>query len=341
MAVAQPAGVQFTTITTGFGDSAALDSDGQAYTWGLNTIGQLGNAIDDGVLSTVPTTVARPEAITRFVDVSTHGDHGIAVADTGGIYAWGSNFSAQLDNPTVATFTATPMRVDFRSAVAEVTFDGTHGTNLVDNTDGTWSVDTPAHDLGSVPVVVSWELNGVAQDPVTYIDGFTYVTAPTVTDPIDVTVNQGESGRFTVQTDGYPTPTVVWEYSPDNGVTWLPVGGTGGMVLADDALTAIVVGDLSRDGLLFRATVTNIAGNTTSATSRLTVVPTTIGSDNNDDGLIDSEVLGQSSTPDGPSIRRQLAQTGSSAGLPMIISGALVLLGMGAITARRFLTTRS
>src|SRR5690606_28413245 len=148
---------------------------------------------------------------------------------------------------------------------------------LVDNGDGTWSVDTPAHAEGAVDVVVWYTWNNIAQTPVTYTGGFTYTpapVAPTITNPTDQSVTDGDTATFTVTTTGTPTPTVTWEVSRDGGSTWEPITADPAATPAADGLTLSVVGTSANDGYQYRATADNGVGTpAVSTAASLTVIP--------------------------------------------------------------------
>src|SRR5690554_5860701 len=175
--VPEPAGVTFTSIISGDYHSVALGSDGNAYAWGYNTRGQLGDGTNTE--SNTPVQVQAPAGVT-FTSVSAGDLHSVALGSDGNAYAWGYNFYGQLGDGT-NTGSNTPVQVLGDVVVTSITFDGVEGTNLVDNGDGTWSVDTPAHTEGAVDVVVSYTWNNIAQTPVTYTGGYTYtpITNPT------------------------------------------------------------------------------------------------------------------------------------------------------------------
>ena len=136
------------------------------------------------------TTVMVPEpAGVTFTSISGGAYHSVALGSDGNAYAWGNNINGQLGDGT-NTGSNTPVQVQVLGdvVVTRITFDGVEGTNLVDNGDRTWSVDTPAHAEGAVDVVVSYTWNNITQTPVTYTGGYTYTpipVAPTITNPTD------------------------------------------------------------------------------------------------------------------------------------------------------------
>jgi alpha-tubulin suppressor-like RCC1 family protein len=93
--VSTPAGVTFTQVSAGLIHALALGSDGNAYAWGSNAWGMLGNGTNTS--SSVPVQVQAPAGVT-FTQVSASGTQSFALAANGDLYAWGSNGSGQFGN---------------------------------------------------------------------------------------------------------------------------------------------------------------------------------------------------------------------------------------------------
>ena len=85
--------------------SLAVGSDGNAYAWGYNYYGQLGNGTTGGY-QTTPVMVRTPDRKTypdlpedfTYVQVSAGNAHSLAVGSDGYVYAWGRNNYGQLGN---------------------------------------------------------------------------------------------------------------------------------------------------------------------------------------------------------------------------------------------------
>src|ERR1019366_1954335 len=93
-------------------------------------------------------------------------------------------------------------------------------------------------------------------------------TAPTVTtNPVNQTVTVGATPSFTAAASGNPAPTVQWQVSKDNGVTFNNVAGATSATLT---LTPAVT--LGQTGNQYRATFTNSVGTATTTAAKLTVV---------------------------------------------------------------------
>jgi len=266
-----PAGVSFSQVAAGNQHFAAIDDDGNLYTWGSNGAGQLGDGTyDDGL---TPQLVAAPTGV-KFVQVAAGSCSTSALGDDGNIYSWGCNGAGQLGDGTFDDNFG-PVKAQPDVVVTGVTFDGLAGTGLVDNGDGTISVVTPAHPAGPVDVVLSWTLNGVTQTPITYTNGFTYYAPapPTISNPADQTVADGDTAIFTVTTTGGPAPTVTWQVSTDGGVTWQAITADPAATPSPDGLTLTVVGAYAggNNGYQYRATATNSTGSVASQPATLTV----------------------------------------------------------------------
>ncbi|BDR53256.1 hypothetical protein KIM372_11630 [Bombiscardovia nodaiensis] len=91
-----PAGVKFTQVSAGGTGhhSLALGTDGNVYSWGQNTSGQLG--FGDTVARTTPTKMPLPVGVNRFVAVRAGNITSFAISDAGRVYAWGHNGHGEL-----------------------------------------------------------------------------------------------------------------------------------------------------------------------------------------------------------------------------------------------------
>ena len=115
-------GIKFSQVSagnvynSGYGFSLAVGSDGNAYAWGRNQYGQLG----DGTTTsrTTPLRVRKPDRNTdpdvpkdfTYVQGSAGYDFSLALGSDGNIYAWGSNSNGQLGDGTTTQKTI-PVKV--------------------------------------------------------------------------------------------------------------------------------------------------------------------------------------------------------------------------------------
>src|SRR5437879_184612 len=89
-----PAGVTFQAVSAGGQHTCAVASTGDAYCWGRNEFGRLGDGT--AVDRTLPVRVAAPAGVT-FTSVGTGAGFSCGLAAAGGsVYCWGSNFAGEL-----------------------------------------------------------------------------------------------------------------------------------------------------------------------------------------------------------------------------------------------------
>ena len=178
-----PAGVRrFTQVIAGSNHSLALGSDGNLYSWGDNSKGQLGR-VTSGTQDGTPGKVTMPGGVTitqACAEGGYLGDFSLALGSDGNLYSWGDNSRGQLGRDISGGFDGQPGMVDFpaKPTPTGIKFGATAGTNLTDNKDGTWSVTTPPHAGGKTDVTVSWSRNG--QQPDAHLS-YTYINPYTVT----------------------------------------------------------------------------------------------------------------------------------------------------------------
>ncbi|KJY53932.1 RCC1 repeat domain protein, partial [Bifidobacterium coryneforme] len=119
-------GAGFAQVAAGAGFSVALGSDGNAYTWGDNTTGQLGAGDDAGAHRAAPAMAAMPDGV-GFTAVAAGASHAIALDRDGTVWTWGGNDHGQLGRGTTGGTSprpapaATPAGVRFAAVSA-----GTH-----------------------------------------------------------------------------------------------------------------------------------------------------------------------------------------------------------------------
>jgi alpha-tubulin suppressor-like RCC1 family protein len=88
----------FTSISAGFSHTCALDGSGQAYCWGYDGDGALGNGATFG--GRIPQVVQQPVGVT-FVSISSNYSHSCGLTSGGQAYCWGENGSGQVGDSTV------------------------------------------------------------------------------------------------------------------------------------------------------------------------------------------------------------------------------------------------
>lgn len=114
--VAVAGGLAFTTITAGAAHSCALTATGEAWCWGEDDEGQLGVGgtspcgpgipdarTTDAPLRCIRLTPTRVAGAHVFVALSAGAQHTCALDDDGAAWCWGTNFTGQLGDSTIAS----------------------------------------------------------------------------------------------------------------------------------------------------------------------------------------------------------------------------------------------
>ena len=113
-------GLAFVSVAAGNAHACGVTTQGDAYCWGRNANGQLG----DGTTADVSTPV-RVHGSERFASIQAGGVHNCAVTVDGDAYCWGRNTYGQLGDGGT-TDQATPARVAGAHAFASVRAFGSH-----------------------------------------------------------------------------------------------------------------------------------------------------------------------------------------------------------------------
>ncbi|HWS15978.1 MAG TPA: hypothetical protein VN450_07285 [Candidatus Methylomirabilis sp.] len=144
--VVGPGGTGYLTgivaIAAGDLHTVALKSDGTVWTWGGNSIGQLGdNTTTD---RSTPVQVVDPGGtgyLTGIVAVAAGAYHTVALKWDGTVWGWGGNFNGQLGDNTFVSPRSTPAQIvgpggtGYLTGIASVAAGGNHSVAL--KSDGT------------------------------------------------------------------------------------------------------------------------------------------------------------------------------------------------------------
>ncbi len=140
-------------VSRGYLYGLAVLTSGSLYAWGYNGYGVLGTGTQpDG--TTVSTNVPQPVPVpARITQVSAGREHVLAVADDGGVWAWGFNTHGKLgDGTTQAKFS--PERIPGLPPIVQVAAGTQHSLALaVDGTVWAWGSDAQGQ-LGNGPNTV-------------------------------------------------------------------------------------------------------------------------------------------------------------------------------------------
>ena len=104
---------RFTQINAGDDHTIALDTTGHIWTWGNDTYGQLGRGTAGSATGT-PAIRPMPEGTPPglvYTQIQAGGNHSLAIANNGTLYAWGDDTYGQLGDNKTGTATATPSPV--------------------------------------------------------------------------------------------------------------------------------------------------------------------------------------------------------------------------------------
>ncbi|HTR82431.1 MAG TPA: T9SS type A sorting domain-containing protein [Bacteroidota bacterium] len=120
--VPKPAGVNsWNAIAAGSFFSYALCDDGNIYSWGFNSFGQLGNGANDGgnnatATHPTPTAIMKPASVSSWTAVAAGDNFGLAIANNDSLYSWGRNINGQLGQGNTNDYSV-PTGVAFPSGV--------------------------------------------------------------------------------------------------------------------------------------------------------------------------------------------------------------------------------
>ena len=156
-------------ISAGVHHSLAVNQSDAAWAWGWNTDGQLGNGATSD--QPTPTRVSSPAGQGKAdggltaARANAGRNHSLAIGQDGNAYAWGDNQYNQLGVEQSLTQSSTPALVSFNPVllITGVSFDQTAVGTLQQNSNGSVSLVTPAHNPGQADVIVDWTLGGIAQ----------------------------------------------------------------------------------------------------------------------------------------------------------------------------------
>lgn len=236
------AGKTIVQIQAGRDCSAVLDSNGQAFTWGTNTSGTLGDG--SGSLSRVPVAVDTSGVLSGKVIAKLRVGvyHMLAQTTDGLLYGWGINSRGQIGDGTSGTDRATPVAVNMTGVLAtkiitDISAGDKHSLALA--SDGTvygWGADD-FHELGNATTFLGSE-SPVAVDMTGALYGKTVASIAAGFGASAALTSDGEAFAWGANTQG-----TVGDGTNTPRDTPVAVDMSG--VLAGKAITAIHAGYMS------------------------------------------------------------------------------------------------
>ena len=175
-----------TAIQISGGDShtLAIDTNGNAWAWGISNYNQIGDNAGYNRYSPVrvfasaqSTSSAGPWL--KAAQVSAGYFHSSAIDTDGYARAWGDNRYGAIGNPEAGSPSPAPMPVVFNLSpvISGVTFDTSPGTNLSHISNNSVTVFTPEHLPGPVTVSVAYTMGGAGRTLTDTSLTYTYLPA--------------------------------------------------------------------------------------------------------------------------------------------------------------------
>jgi alpha-tubulin suppressor-like RCC1 family protein len=168
-------GKTITAISTGTDHTCVIASDSQAYCWGFNSTGQLGNNTLTQSTSAVAVDTSGVLAGKTLRSLNTAYQKSCVIASDSQIYCWGNNTSGPLGDSSNTNRRVPVAAAQIKSNNPTVSFGGASATGITLASSTQLQVTTPAHALGAVNVVVQ---NYDAQSA-TATNGYQFVNGPT------------------------------------------------------------------------------------------------------------------------------------------------------------------
>ena len=266
-------GTKFTQISAGYYHSLAMGTDGNLYSWGDNSLDQLGRALTNALNDGTPRKVNLPSGVPRFTQVIAGGDNSLGLGWDGNLYSWGDNSKGQLGRSASSTQDGTPRRVAMPAGITitQVRIEGGYlgGYALGLGSDGnlySWGDNssrqlartpasaTPANRPGMVafpesPRSTGVSFGGTAGTNLTANTGGTWsvTTPPHAGGKTDVTVSWSRNGQ---QPDAHLTYTYINPHTVAfDSAGGKPAPGQQQITIGKQATRPIT--DPAKDGFLF------------------------------------------------------------------------------------------
>lgn len=154
--------IEFNQISAGENHCLALDNEGNIWSWGLNSFGQLGNGTTTAVYKPTKITI---DGDVKFVQISAGMTHSLAIDESGNLWSWGDNGNGQLGGETTSSVTV-PKKVEVENTKFKEISAGSSTTLLIDTNNDLWVCGYNYHgELGDGTTGVSKvQLKKIASD---------------------------------------------------------------------------------------------------------------------------------------------------------------------------------
>jgi len=128
------------TLSAGYETTLAMTDDGSLYSWGCNSMGQVGTGVSAPTPVPTPTLLTIPSKTIQFFTAG--GYHNGAVTTDGSLYMWGYNGNGQLGDGTFTNQDAPILVTTVASPIASLDLGKYHsGVIFADGTIQTWGSD--------------------------------------------------------------------------------------------------------------------------------------------------------------------------------------------------------
>jgi alpha-tubulin suppressor-like RCC1 family protein len=201
-------------IAGGSGHMLALKTNGTAWAWGSNYLGQLGN--NSSSMSPLPVQTSNLSGVSA---VAAGANHSLALKTDQTVWAWGQNSAGQLGNNSLSD-SLVPVSVTGMSSVVAIA-GGTEYSAALKSNNTVWAWGKNSYgQLGACPTCLS-------------NNGTLYTSTPIQVFSPATKIAVGIFHTLAVKTDG-----TVWQWGSGNGVTGTPTVVPGGL----SGVTAIAGG---------------------------------------------------------------------------------------------------
>jgi alpha-tubulin suppressor-like RCC1 family protein len=128
-------------ISAGSFHTAAVKTDGSAWTWGLNSVGQLGD--NTTVSKSSPVAVTHASGNINWCQISAGSFHTVAVKSDGTAWTWGNNVCGRLGDGTVVSKSSPVALAGTNTCWCQIHAGNSHSAAIkTDSTAWTWGRNT-------------------------------------------------------------------------------------------------------------------------------------------------------------------------------------------------------